>query len=168
MVVDTYRTNAWRCAGEEKVASLDGEIPANIFYYPVNAKQHILAATSLYSVAVDVKMEVKRLHIAHLILVYPVAYDGRTVEPLAYSPWVAFRTCLTLHVSCREINTNCDSIVIPMCKACGDRFAKTAYPYYQLSLIVYSAHEIWHEERLVSFYQGGVCLCEYHRFLRFI
>lgn len=106
MVVNADRSATGRTACIKQVARLQREVLTDIRDNLVHLVEHIAGATFLYSLAIDVEMEMNGLYVAKLLHIHPCTYRRRTIEALGKFPcWPASRSLFCISRAVKSIPT---------------------------------------------------------------
>ena len=149
MVVNFYRTYAYRSTRIEQVARLQRKELGDVAHQLVNLVEHIARTAFLHRLSVDVQMEVQRLDVEELLFGNPLANDRRAIETLADFPRQALGSGLTLQVAGGEVDANGYCIVVAVGEALGDALTQTADANHQLRLVVHLFRPVGDEEGLM-------------------
>ena len=166
MLSDAYRAHSYRSSGEYQVTCLEGTEAAHILYYPCYGKYHIGRMSALNGVTVNIQTEMQILQVSYPVLWNPVTHYRRLVKTLAEFPRQTLLTEVVLHIACREINAQSNSIYVAVSKPGADALAQTVYPHHKLRLVIHPTQMVRQEKGTAVPQDRRVRLHENDRILR--
>ena len=160
MIIYLYRAHACRCAREDNIARLDGKETAYVTDDTVHTVQHISSITALDGMPIDIEMEMQILHLSHLCQWHPLAHCRTAVKALTYIPRQTILAQLLLQVTCSEIYSYRDLIIVPVCESFGNTSSQMVDANHQFRFIFTLLGIIGDEKGLPTRQQSRVRLSE--------